>query len=39
MRYTACGTVGFVNLAIDWTQVIDFNSPGGRRKRGEWRDA
>jgi hypothetical protein len=37
MRCTACGNVGFVNLAIDWTEVVDFNSPGGRRKRGEWR--
>jgi hypothetical protein len=38
MRCTACGNVGFVNLAIDWTEVIDFNSPGGRRKRGEWQE-
>ena len=37
-RCTQCGSVGYVNLAIDWSEVIDFKSPGGRRIRGEWRE-
>jgi hypothetical protein len=36
MRCTRCGNVGFVNLALDWNEVIDFDSPNGRRKRGYW---
>lgn len=36
MRCTACHNAGYVNLALDWNEVIDFNSPGGTRRVGDW---
>jgi hypothetical protein len=30
-RCTECGTAGYVNLAIDWSEKLDFATPTGHR--------
>jgi hypothetical protein len=32
-RCTECGSVGYVNLALNWSEVIDFSTTTGERRK------